>query len=249
MVYWWMLLWRLKGLPEGLRGRLLPGRVERGGLLWLVHERKLLLLKALAVLCLSHEEAFLLLARLDVIERLLVLMKRLGISESQHLLLHCLMILNVGLPILVLDREGFHLVEAITVGQTGDTTLLKLNAHDLVLVLEAFDLVNAAGHLLKLGILLLEVEELLVNVGGAPVPLEVQDLLKVLYLLLQLLDVGIVRRAHLVRHHLHKDLLRPVREFQSAYCLLDVVNHWRDGRYQGRLGVAAQRVLQQTRDL
>jgi hypothetical protein len=119
------------------------------------------------------------------------------------------------LRILILNAQLRMLIEPFAIGQTRYFKLLKLQPHGLILLLKFFHLASASGHLLKLSVLLLQMEQLLVNVARTSSPLEVKYLLQMLDLLLQLLDVYIISGTHLVGLHLHHDLLGSVRKLQS----------------------------------
>ena len=98
-------------------------------------------------------------------------------------------------------------VEPVSIGETRDFKLLKLQPHHLILLLELLYLINLACHLLELGILLFEMQELLMYVTCATASLKVQDFFQMLYLFLKFLDVGIICGSHLVGLDFHHDLL------------------------------------------
>jgi hypothetical protein len=87
-------------------------------------------------------------------------------------------------------------------------------------------------------------KKLLVYLVGPATSLQIQNLFQVLNLFLELLDVGIVSRAHLVGLNLDQDLLGSVCKLKGRYSFLNVVNHRGDRGNQGGLGITAERVLQ-----
>ena len=87
------------------------------------------------------------------------------------------------------------------------------------------------------------------KVLSATLPLEIQDVLEMLYFLLQLENKGIIDCANLVCTRFSHDLLGTIRKLECRNSFFRVINNWTDGRNQGRSGVATQRVLEQPRDL
>ena len=153
-----------------------------------------------------HEEAGVLLLPLFKVSMIEVF----SISESQKLLAIFLI-----RPLLIFNGKLVGRVESVPIGQTRDLQLLKLKPHQLILLLELLNLVNLTCHLLELGILLFEVQELLMYVTCAAASLKIEDFFQMLHLLLQFLDVGIICGRHLVGLDFHHDLLGTVSELEG----------------------------------
>ena len=87
---------------------------------------------------------------------------------------------------------------------------MDLLSHDTVLLPEHLDLLIIANHLFELRILFLQDEQLLVEVVGATLPLEIQNVLQMLDLFLKLRDERVILSTDLVLANFCHDLLSPV---------------------------------------
>ncbi len=75
--------------------------------------------------------------------------------------------------LLIFNGKLIGRVEPVAIGQTRDFKFLKLQPHHLILLLELLYLIYLTCHLLELGILLFEMQELLMNVTCAAASLKV----------------------------------------------------------------------------